>query len=385
MLGFAALALRPLRAGPRDDAGAALARARRAARLLRRRAPLGAVRPAARGARGPIGTWVVVVLAVLVWPFWTLPFWLLRYGAFTPGGRGAARRPRSSAASSSIRCCASSSLAMWIRSKLDAVGSRVAGRVPGRAARPGTTLARDNAQRNPQRTASTAAALMIGLALVTLVAVLAAGITSTFRGAVERPLERRRLRDHGAEQLLADPDRGRRRGREGARRRGGRQRAHRRRAGVRQDRSSRPPSTRRPAQDLQPRLEGRARRASSRRSATTARSSTTATRRSTTCKVGSPVDADVRERRSRSVRRQGHLRPADRRLAVRPVTISAATWDRFNEHPQQPLLVRAHAAAARPTRTRRALERPLADVPEREGRRRGRSSSTTRSRASARS
>ncbi len=46
-------------------------------------------------------------------------------------------------------------------------------------------LARDNAQRNPQRTASTASALMIGLALVTLVAVLAAGITSTFRGAVE--------------------------------------------------------------------------------------------------------------------------------------------------------------------------------------------------------
>jgi len=47
------------------------------------------------------------------------------------------------------------------------------------------TLARDNARRNPQRTASTAAALMIGLALVTLVAVLAAGITTTFRGAVE--------------------------------------------------------------------------------------------------------------------------------------------------------------------------------------------------------
>lgn len=45
-------------------------------------------------------------------------------------------------------------------------------------------LARDNARRNPQRTASTAAALMIGLALVTLVAVLAAGITDTFRGAV---------------------------------------------------------------------------------------------------------------------------------------------------------------------------------------------------------
>jgi putative ABC transport system permease protein len=46
-------------------------------------------------------------------------------------------------------------------------------------------LARDNARRNPQRTASTAAALMIGLALVTLVATLAAGITQTFRGAVD--------------------------------------------------------------------------------------------------------------------------------------------------------------------------------------------------------
>ena len=45
-------------------------------------------------------------------------------------------------------------------------------------------LARDNARRNPRRTASTAAALMIGLALVTLVATLAAGITQTFRGAV---------------------------------------------------------------------------------------------------------------------------------------------------------------------------------------------------------
>ncbi len=46
-------------------------------------------------------------------------------------------------------------------------------------------LARDNSRRNPQRTASTAAALMIGLALVTLVATLAAGITQTFRGAVD--------------------------------------------------------------------------------------------------------------------------------------------------------------------------------------------------------
>jgi ABC-type antimicrobial peptide transport system permease subunit len=46
-------------------------------------------------------------------------------------------------------------------------------------------LARSNAKRNPQRTASTAAALMIGLALVTLVAVLGQGIRSTFTAAVD--------------------------------------------------------------------------------------------------------------------------------------------------------------------------------------------------------
>ena len=47
-------------------------------------------------------------------------------------------------------------------------------------------LARGNAKRNPQRTASTAAALMIGLALVTLVAVLGEGIRSSFTGAVDK-------------------------------------------------------------------------------------------------------------------------------------------------------------------------------------------------------
>jgi putative ABC transport system permease protein len=45
-------------------------------------------------------------------------------------------------------------------------------------------LARENSRRNPERTASTAAALMIGLALVTLVAILSAGIISNLRGAV---------------------------------------------------------------------------------------------------------------------------------------------------------------------------------------------------------
>jgi putative ABC transport system permease protein len=46
------------------------------------------------------------------------------------------------------------------------------------------SLARGNAMRNPQRTASTASALMIGLALVTLVSVLASGLKTTFENAV---------------------------------------------------------------------------------------------------------------------------------------------------------------------------------------------------------
>jgi putative ABC transport system permease protein len=46
------------------------------------------------------------------------------------------------------------------------------------------TLARSNSMRNPARTASTAAALMIGLALVTLVAVLAQGLRNSFESAV---------------------------------------------------------------------------------------------------------------------------------------------------------------------------------------------------------
>jgi putative ABC transport system permease protein len=46
-------------------------------------------------------------------------------------------------------------------------------------------LARDNSTRNPARTASTAAALMIGIALVTFVALLAQGLKSSFSDAVD--------------------------------------------------------------------------------------------------------------------------------------------------------------------------------------------------------
>jgi putative ABC transport system permease protein len=47
-------------------------------------------------------------------------------------------------------------------------------------------LAQGNSSRNPARTASTASALMIGLALVTLVAVLAAGLRTGFKNSVDK-------------------------------------------------------------------------------------------------------------------------------------------------------------------------------------------------------
>ncbi|MDQ3889315.1 MAG: ABC transporter permease, partial [Actinomycetota bacterium] len=46
-------------------------------------------------------------------------------------------------------------------------------------------LARDNATRNPSRTATTAAALMVGLALVTFVSILGQGLRSSFSDSVE--------------------------------------------------------------------------------------------------------------------------------------------------------------------------------------------------------
>jgi putative ABC transport system permease protein len=57
-------------------------------------------------------------------------------------------------------------------------GDRLAG-APG-------ILARENAIRNPQRTGSSAAALMIGLTLVTLVTLLATSIRASFFGAVDK-------------------------------------------------------------------------------------------------------------------------------------------------------------------------------------------------------
>jgi len=158
----------------------------------------------------PVSTWGVVVLAALFWPFFTLPFWLLRLGAWGPGGLW--RRVLATVVGLTLNlglalallgtvldvapglivlgAALSLSLAlivlgMWLRSIVTSWAPDwpidFPSVMPDRTA---NAVGAHNTKRNPQRTASTAAALMIGLALVTLVAVLASGITATFTNAV---------------------------------------------------------------------------------------------------------------------------------------------------------------------------------------------------------
>ena len=89
-------------------------------------------------------------------------------------------------------------------------------------------LARENAMRNPGRTAITAAALMIGVALVVFVAVFVNGFKETFLGALDRSVSARP--DHHAPEPGADDAAGDRAhgGRHAGGRGGHRDRLHRR-------------------------------------------------------------------------------------------------------------------------------------------------------------
>jgi putative ABC transport system permease protein len=102
------------------------------------------VRPLA-AVSDPIARWAVVALTALIWPFILVPFWAIR---------------------------------------------RLFGRHPEfphvLPDGPAVTIGGQNSRRDPHRTASTAAALMIGLALVTLVATLGAGLIKPFEDAVDR-------------------------------------------------------------------------------------------------------------------------------------------------------------------------------------------------------
>jgi ABC-type antimicrobial peptide transport system permease subunit len=132
----------------------------------------------------PIARWSVFVLAIIVWPFFTLPYWLLRFGAWGPGA--AWERVLAFLGGALINpLILLIVLVMWLRKALTRWEPEWPAEFPGVIPdRSTTNVGSENARRNPQRTASTAAALMIGLALVTLVATLAAGIIASFEGAV---------------------------------------------------------------------------------------------------------------------------------------------------------------------------------------------------------
>jgi putative ABC transport system permease protein len=134
----------------------------------------------------PIARWSLFVLLVLFWPFWTLPYWLLRYGAWGPGRIGLRLLAFLGGALLNVLLLLIV-LVMWLRRALSRWRPEWPAEFPGVIPDRSTTrVARENARRNPQRTASTAAALMIGLAIMTLFATLAAGIIKPFEDAVDQ-------------------------------------------------------------------------------------------------------------------------------------------------------------------------------------------------------
>ena len=136
---------------------------------------------------GPTGRWLSAALMIVTLPVWAVlwgDYWLKRYAAFTNGW--SARRVAALAYLILVPSVTGLAVeAMWVRKKLTRWTPAWPVEFPQILADKTTsTIAVENARRSPDRTASTASALMIGLALVTLVATLAAGIIKTFEGAV---------------------------------------------------------------------------------------------------------------------------------------------------------------------------------------------------------
>ena len=145
------------------------------------------VRPLAVGV-SPIGHWLTVVVMILIWPLWTLPYWLLRHGAFGPGG--ALGRVGAFLLGLINPLLALIVLVMWVRSAMTKWQPEWPMEFPG--VLPSTRInriGRENARRNPGRTAATAAALMIGIALVTFISVLAHGLRVSNSDAIERQIQ----------------------------------------------------------------------------------------------------------------------------------------------------------------------------------------------------
>ncbi|HYY33140.1 MAG TPA: FtsX-like permease family protein [Gaiellaceae bacterium] len=168
------------------------------------------VRPLAV-ATGPVAKWAVVVFSTIFYPI-TLSYWLLRSAAFAQHA-SAGRRLRHAASGVAILLAlvvlvsliakalgfiavgvaailVATVLFIWIRSAVSSFEPEWPVEFPNvRPERTMSALARENSRRNPGRTASTAAALMIGIALVTFVAVLANGMKSSNSDAIKQQVK----------------------------------------------------------------------------------------------------------------------------------------------------------------------------------------------------
>jgi putative ABC transport system permease protein len=162
--------------------------------------------PAIAIVTSPIGRWAAFVLTALAWPTWLLPLWLLKTLAWGPGTTSR----RVLAGVGGVLLCMIGAVVlfvihpalivlgvanlalplvvfgMWIRSKATSWRpewpTEFPSVIPDRVA---TRTGGQNTVRNPGRTASTAAALMIGIALVSFISVLAEGLKVSNRQAIE--------------------------------------------------------------------------------------------------------------------------------------------------------------------------------------------------------
>jgi ABC-type antimicrobial peptide transport system permease subunit len=136
----------------------------------------------------PIGRWAAFAFSMLAWPIFLLPYWLQRRGVWGPGS--ALNRVGSFVAGALLNpLLLPVVLAMSLRRRLTTWEPEwpmeFPGVVPDRiAARTGG----ENARRNPGRTAATAAALMIGIALVSFIATLTNGMKVSNREAIEEQI-----------------------------------------------------------------------------------------------------------------------------------------------------------------------------------------------------
>ncbi len=165
------------------------------------------VRPLAVGT-SPIARWALVAVSILLYPI-TLAIWALKYGLLAKGAPWVRRILAlalplpiaeillfgaigtvlgwfSIGSGWALLAGVLVNVAIVVSWRRGALKVEWPLEFPGIARdRSVGALARENSRRNPGRTASTAAALMIGIALVSFVAVLANGMKASNRGAIE--------------------------------------------------------------------------------------------------------------------------------------------------------------------------------------------------------